>query len=61
MDELLVKLKTKKSEMEKKGLLVNIGKTKSMVSGKDPCGVCKTVCQTVVGSNANLWLLLLDT
>ena len=58
MEELLVKLKTWKTEMEKKGMRVNIGKTKIMVSGmdldllkksgKDPCGVC----QKGVGSNA---------
>ena len=58
MEELLVKLKTWKSEMEKKGLHVNMGKTKIMASGmnldllkksaKDPCGVC----QTGVGSNS---------
>ena len=58
MEELLVKLKTWKSEMEKKGLRVNMGKTKIMASGmnldllkksgKDPCGVC----QTGVGSNS---------
>ena len=58
MEELLVKLKTWKTEMEKKDLIVNIGKTKIMVSGmdldllkksgKDPCGVC----QKGVGSNA---------
>ena len=58
MEELLVKLKTWKTEMEKKGLRVNMGKTKIMVSGmdldllkksgKDPCGVC----QKGVGSNA---------
>ena len=51
MEELLVKLKTWKLEMEKKGLRVNMGKTKIMVSGtdldllkksgKDPCGVCQ--------------------
>ena len=49
MEELLVKLKTWKSEMEKKGLRVNMGKTKIMASGmnldllkksgKDPFGV----------------------
>ena len=33
MEELLVKLKTWKTEMEKKGLRVNMGKTKIMVSG----------------------------
>ena len=33
MAELLVKLKTWKSEMEKKGLQVNMGKTKIIVSG----------------------------
>ena len=58
MEELLVKLKTWKSEMEKKGLRVNMGKTKIMASGmnldllkksgKDSCGVC----QTGVGSNS---------
>ena len=58
MEELLVKLKTSKTEMEKKGLRVNMGKTKITVSGmdldllkksgKDPCGVC----QKGVGSNA---------
>ena len=58
MEELLVKLKTWKAEMERKGLQVNMGKTKIMVSGpnldllkksgKDPCGVC----QTGVGRNA---------
>ena len=58
MDELLVKLRTWRSEMKKKGLRVNMGKTKLMVSGlnfdvlrksgKYPCGVC----QTGVGRNA---------
>ena len=58
MDELLVKLRTWRSEMEKKGLRVNIVKTKLMVSGsnldvlrksgKYPCGVC----QAGVGRNA---------
>ena len=33
MGELLVKLKTSTSEMEKKGLQVNIGKVKLMVTG----------------------------
>ena len=35
MDELLVKLRTWRSEMEKKGLKVNMGKTKLMVSGSN--------------------------
>ena len=58
MEELLVKLKTCKSEIKKLGLQVNMGKTKIMVSGldldwlkksgKDPYGVC----QKGVGSNA---------
>ena len=58
MDELLVKLKTWRSEIEKKGLRVNMGKTKLMVSGsnldvlrksgKYSCGVC----QAGVGRNA---------
>ena len=49
MEELLVKLKTWKSEIKKMGLQVNMGKIKIMVSGlhlhflkkfgKDPCGV----------------------
>ena len=52
MEELLVKVKTWKTEMEKKGLRVNMGKTKIMESGinldvlkksgKFPCGVCLT-------------------
>ena len=51
-EELLVKVKTWKTEMEKKGLCVNMGKTKIMESGinldvlkksgKYPCGVCLT-------------------
>ena len=58
MEELLVKLKTWKTEMEMKGLRVNMGKTNLLVSGmdldllkksgKDPC----SVCQKGVGSNA---------
>ena len=32
-EELLVKLKTLKTEMEKRGLRVNMGKTKIMESG----------------------------
>ena len=52
MEELLVKVKTWKTEMEKKGLRVNMGKTKIMESGINldvlkksgmyPCGVCLT-------------------
>ena len=52
MKELLVKLKTWKAEMQRKGLPVNMEKTKIMVSGlildllkksgKDPCDVCQT-------------------
>ena len=58
IEELLVKLKTWKSEIKTIGLEVNMGKTKIMVSGldldllkkfgKDPC----RVCQKVVGSYA---------
>ena len=59
IEELLVKLKTWKSEIKKKmGLQVNMGTTKIMAFGldldllkkfgKDPCGVC----QRGVGSNA---------
>ena len=50
MEELLVKVQTWTTEMEKKGLRVNMGKTKIMESGinldvlkksgKYPCGVC---------------------
>ena len=54
MEELLVKVQTWKTEMEKKGLHVNMGKTKIMESGinlkksgKYPCGVC----QSGVGSS----------
>ena len=57
MEELLVKMQTWKTEMEKKGLRVNMGKTKIMASGinldvlkksgKYPCGVC----QSGVGSS----------
>ena len=57
MEELLVKVQTCKTEMEKKGLRVNMGKTKIMESGinldvlkksgKYPCGVC----QSGVGSS----------
>ena len=49
MEELLVKVQTWKTEMEKKGLHVNMGKTKIMESGinldvlkksgKYPCGL----------------------
>ena len=49
MEELLLKLRTWKSEMEKKGLRLNMGKTKIIVfssnldllkkSGKDPSGL----------------------
>ena len=52
MEELLVKVKTWKTEREKKDLRVNMGKTKIMESGinldvlkksgKYPCGVCLT-------------------
>ena len=58
IEELLVKLKTWKSEIMKMGLQVIMGKTKIMISGldldivkkfgKDTCGVC----QKNVGSNA---------
>ena len=57
MEELLVKVQTWKTEMEKKGLRVNMGKTKIMESGinldvlkksgKYACGVC----QSGVGSS----------
>ena len=51
-EELLVKVKTWKTEIEKKGLRVNMGKTMTIESGinldvlkksgKYPCGVCLT-------------------
>ena len=58
MDELLVKLKTWRSEMDKKGLRVNMGKTKLMVSGSNLDALRKSgkyfcgVCQVGVGKNA---------
>ena len=55
IEELLVKLKTWKSEIKKMDLQMNMGKTDSDLDldllrkfGKDPCGVC----QKGVGSNA---------
>ena len=58
MEELLVKLKTWKSEIKKMGLQVNMGKTKIMVSGldldllkyfgKDTCGVCQKGVGSIV-------------
>ena len=61
MEELLVKVQTWKTEMEKKGLRVNMGKTKIMdsginldvlkKSGKYPCGVC----QSGVGSSNTIF------
>ena len=61
MEELLVKVKTWKTEMEKKGLRVIMGKTKIMESGinldvlkksgKYPCGVCQT---GVVGASGSV-------
>ena len=58
IEELLVKLKTWKSEIKKMGLQANMGKTEIMVSGldldrlkqfgKDPCGFS----QKGVGSKA---------
>ena len=52
MEELLIKVNTWKTVMEKKSLRVNMGKTKIMKSGinldvlkksgKHPCGVCQT-------------------
>ena len=60
MEELLVKVQTWKTEMEKKGLSVNMGKIKIIESGinldvlkksgKYPCGVCQS---GVGSSNAN--------
>src|SRR5258706_15002376 len=51
--ELIVKIKLWKTGMEEKGLRVNMGKTKLMVSrirhgqaensGKYPCGVCRKI------------------
>ena len=60
MEELMVKLKAWKAGMEAKGLRVNMGKTKLMVTGHDldvlkdsgtyPCAVCRTG----VGANSIL-------
>ena len=62
MEELLVKVQTWKTEMEKKGLRVNMGKTKIMESGinldvlkksgKYSCGVC----QSGVGERSTGWI-----
>ena len=58
MDEVLVKVKTWKSEIKNKGLRLNMGKTKLMVSGsnldvlKKPKKYLCGVCQTGVGKNA---------
>ena len=70
MEELLVKLKTWKAEMERIGLRVNMGKTKIMVSGpnldllkksgKDPCGVCQTGARCRKKCYLLWWLLVLD-
>ena len=57
MEELPVKLKTWKAEMERKVLGMNMGKTKIMVSGlnlnllKNLERICG-VCQTGIGRNA---------
>ena len=58
MDELLVNLRTWRSEMEKKGFRVNMGKTTLMVSGSSLDVLRKSgkylcsVCQAGVGRNA---------
>ena len=51
MEELLVKLKTWKAEMERKGLRVNMGKTKIMVSGPNLDLLKKS------GKDRSLWRL----
>ncbi|MCU7898061.1 MAG: hypothetical protein KZQ61_05230, partial [Candidatus Thiodiazotropha sp. (ex Lucinoma aequizonata)] len=68
MEELLVKVETWKSGMEKKGLRVNMGKTKILVSGtnldllkksgKDPCAVCLTGTgsNAIVCGGCSLWV-----
>ena len=58
VDELLVKLRIWRSEIEKKGLKVNMGKTKLIVSGSNLDVLKKSgkhscvVCQAGVGKNA---------
>ena len=68
LDELLRKLATWKQKLETKGLRINMGKTKIMISGPDlnnlvdsgkfPCSICRSG----VGSNSifcagcNLWV-----
>ena len=57
MDELLVKLRTWRSEMEKKGLRVNMGKTKLMGFGSNlellrNLGNIFVMYETGVGRNA---------
>ena len=59
MEELLVKVKIWKTEMEKKGLCVNMGKTKIMESGINQdvlkkSGKYLSVCLTGVGSTNSI-------
>ena len=49
-EECVRRLLTRKEAMEEKGLRVNAGKTKIMISGEFPCAVCRTG----VGSNSIL-------
>ena len=69
MEELLVKVQTWKTEMEKKGLHVNMGKTKIMESGinldvlkksgRYPCGVCQSgvgSCNAIFCGGCKRWV-----
>ena len=69
MEELLVKVQTWKTEMEKKGLRVNMGKTKIMESGinldvlkksgRYPCGVCQSgvgSCNAIFCGGCKRWM-----
>jgi len=68
MDELLYRLGEWKKHLEAKGLRVNMGKTKVMISGKDlhslrdsgkhPCGVCRKGIgrNSILCSGCQLWV-----
>ena len=68
MDELLHRLEEWKKHLEAKGLRVNMGKTKVMISGKDlhslrdsgkhPCGVCRKGVgrNSILCSGCQLWV-----
>ena len=67
MDELRAKLTKRKDAIEKKGMKVNVGKTKCLVSGEggaketskiDPCTVCgkRVKANSIKCSGCKLWV-----